>query len=67
MGVYSMMVVIFLIVTTVCVVGCVIATLIVYIDYFKKKKEYEEDIEHLKEEVRVCRLILQKRHTQGGS
>lgn len=67
MDVYRMMVIIFLIVATVCVVGCVIATLIVYMDYFKKKKEYEEDMEHLKEEVRVCRSILQKRHTQGGS
>lgn len=67
MGAYSMLVVIFLVVATVCIVGCVIATLLVYLDYFKKKKEYEEEIEHMKEEVRVCRLILQKRHTQGGS
>lgn len=67
MGAYSMMVVIFLVVATVCIVGCVIATLLVYLDYFKKKKEYEEEIEHMKEEVRVCRLILQKRHTHGGS
>lgn len=67
MDAYSMMVIIFVIIATVCIFGCAISTMLVYIDYNKMKKEYEKEIEHLKEERNICRLMLQKRNIQDGS
>lgn len=67
MDAYNIVFIIFLIIACASIVGCIIATLLVWLDYFKMKKEYEEEIEHLKKEVRACRLILKKRSTQDGS
>lgn len=63
----SMMVVIFLIVATICIFGCVIATMLVFIDYNKMKKGYENEIKYLEEERRICRSLLKKRNTPDGS
>lgn len=67
MDAYSISIVIFLIVATIAIFGSVIATVLVYMDYNKMKREYEKEIEHLKEERNVCRSILKKRSTPDGS
>lgn len=56
-----------IIVACICIVGSVIATFLVWCDYQKMKKAYEEEIEHLKQEVRACRSLLKKQNTSAGS
>ena len=63
----SVMIVIFMVITAFSVAMCCLATLFIYLDYFKKKKEYEKEIKHIKEERDVCRSMLKKRNTQDGS
>lgn len=61
MAAYETLLVIFIIVATGCIVGCVISTMLVYFDYYKMKRNMKEEIEHLKKERDVCRqLLIQK-------
>lgn len=55
------MIVIFMCITAFCVVICIAATLLCYIDYRKQKRASRAEIEHLKAEVRACRELLRKR------
>lgn len=67
MDAVDLMVIIFIIVTAFSVAVCCLATLFIYLDYFKRKREYEKEIEHLKEERDICRSMLQRRSIQDGS
>lgn len=55
------MIVIFMCVTSFCVVICIAVTLLCYMDYMKQKRASCEEIAHLKTEVRVCRELLKRR------
>jgi len=54
-------IVIFMCVTSFCVVICIAATLLCYMDYMKQKRASREEIAHLKTEVRACRELLKRR------
>ena len=61
MAAYETLLVIFIIVATGCIFGCVISTMLVYFDYYKMKRNMKEEIEHLKKERNICRqLLIQK-------
>lgn len=55
------MIVIFMCVTAFCVVICIAATLLCYLDYMKQKRESAAEVEHLRAEVRACRELLRAR------
>ena len=55
------MIVIFMCVTSFCVVICIAATLLCYMDYMKQKRASREEIAHLRTEVRACRELLKRR------
>lgn len=55
------MIVIFMCVTAFCVVICIAATLLCYMDYMKQKRASREEIAHLRTEVRACRELLKRR------
>lgn len=69
MAEYRTLLIIFIIVATGCIVGCVISTVLVYFDYYKMKRNMKEEIEHLKKERNICRqLLIQKgENIQDGS
>lgn len=47
-------------------VGSCISAVLCWFDYWKLKKEKEEEIAHLKKEVRACRSLLKKRSIRDG-
>lgn len=55
------MIVIFMCVTALCVVICIVATLLCCLDYMKQKRESAAEVEHLRAEVRACRGLLRAR------
>jgi len=58
---YTTMMVLYLVISTACVIGCIAATLLCYMDYMKQKRASREEIAHLKTEVRACRELLKRR------
>ena len=60
-------IVIFMCVTSFCVVICIAATLLCYMDYMKQKRESRAEIEHLKAEVRACRELLRRKENKGNA
>lgn len=52
------MIVIFMCVTSFCVLFCIVATMRVWFDHIRQKRESAAEIEHLKAEVRACRELL---------
>lgn len=62
----TMLIVIFIVIASFCVSGCIIATMLTYLSYFKQKKEYENEIEHLKKERDVCKMLLKRRNMKDG-
>jgi hypothetical protein len=60
------LIVIFIVIASFCITGCIIATMLTYLSYFKQKKEYENEIEHLKKERDICRQMLKRRNTPDG-
>jgi uncharacterized Fe-S cluster-containing radical SAM superfamily protein len=58
---YTTMMILYLVISTACVIGCIAATLLCYMDYMKQKRESRAEIEHLKAEVRACRELLKRR------
>lgn len=58
---YTTMMILYLVISTACVIGCIVATLLCYMDYMKQKRASREEIEHLKAEVRACRELLRKK------
>lgn len=67
MGAYEIVMIIFLIIACACIFGCVISTMLVFLHYQKMKKEWENEIEHIKKERNVCLDLLKRRNTQDGS
>lgn len=55
---YTTMMIVYITISTTCVIGCIIATLLCYCDYMKQKSEARAEVEHLKAEVRACRKLL---------
>lgn len=58
MQAFQTMMIIYITVSTACVVGCIIATLLCYLDFVRQKRESRAEVEHLKAEVRACRGLL---------
>ena len=56
----------FMIIATICVVGCIISAMLVTLEYFHSKKEFEKELKHLKEERDACRELLKQRSTSSG-
>ena len=61
MQAFQTMMIIYITVSTACVVGCIIATLLVYLDFVRQKRESAAEVEHLRAEVRACRELLRRR------
>ena len=55
---YTTTMIIYITISTACVIVCIIATLLCYCDYMKQKREARAEAEHLKAEVRACRELL---------
>ena len=61
MQAFQTMMIIYITVSTACVVGCIIATMLCYLDYMKQKRESAAEVEHLRAEVRACRELLRNK------
>ena len=61
MQAFQTMMIIYITVSTACVVGCIIATLLVYLDFVRQKRESAAEVEHLRAEVRACRELLRNK------
>lgn len=58
---YTTMMIVYIVITTACVVFCMVATMRVYLDHARQKRESRAEIEHLKAEVRACRELLRNK------
>ena len=47
-------------------IGACVSSVLCWFDYWRLKKEKEEEIRHLKEEVRACRSLLKKQSIRDG-
>lgn len=47
-------------------IGSCVSAVLCWFDYWRLKNEKEEEIAHLKKEVRACRYLLKKRGTRDG-
>lgn len=56
---------VFIIVLAVSVMICIVATMLTYLDYMRQKRGFEAEIEHMREEVRACRKLLQDKANAG--
>lgn len=56
---------VFIIVLAVSVMICIVATMLTYLDYMRQKRGFEAEIEHMREEVRICRKLLQDKAHAG--
>lgn len=55
---YTTTMIIYITISTVCVIVCIAATLRVYREHIRQARESAAEIEHLKAEVRTCRELL---------
>ena len=58
---YTTTMIIYITISTACVIVCIAATLRVYREHIRQKRESAAEIEHLKAEVRACRELLRKK------
>lgn len=58
MELFQKMMIVYIVITTACVVFCIVATMRVWLDHVRQKRESAAEIEHLKAEVRACRELL---------
>ena len=58
MEAFQTMMIVYIVITTACVLFCIVATMRVYLDHARQKRESRAEIEHLKAEVRACRELL---------
>lgn len=58
MEVFQTMMIIYITISTTCVLFCIVATMRVWLDHIRQKRESRAEIEHLKAEVRACRELL---------
>ena len=61
METFQTMMIIYITVSAACVVGCIVATMLCYLDFVKQKRESAAEVEHLKAEVRACRELLKRK------
>lgn len=61
MELFQKMMIVYIVISTVCVLFCIIATMRVWFDHIRQKRESRAEIEHLKAEVRACRNLLRKK------
>jgi len=61
MQAFQTMMIIYITVSTACVVGCIIATMLCYLDFVRQKRESAAEVEHLRAEVRACRELLRNK------
>jgi hypothetical protein len=61
MQAFQTMMIIYITVSTACVVGCIVATMLCYLDFVRQKRESAAEVEHLRAEVRACRELLRAR------
>lgn len=64
---FQVMVVIFTTIATACVMFCMVATMRVWFDHVRQKRESVAEIEHLKAEVRACRELLRRKESKGNA
>lgn len=58
---YTTTMIIYITISTACVIVCIAATLRVYREHIRQARESAAEIEHLKAEVRACRELLRRR------
>ena len=58
MEVFQTMMIVYIVITTACVLFCIVATMRVYLDHARQKREIAAEIQHLKAEGRACRELL---------
>lgn len=61
MELFQKMMIVYIVISTACVLFCIIATMRVWFDHVRQKRESRAEIEHLKAEVRACRNLLRKK------
>lgn len=61
MELFQKMMIVYIVISTACVLFCIIATMQVWFDHVRQKRESRAEIEHLKAEVRACRNLLRRR------
>lgn len=59
--------IIFITVATFATLLCIITTTVCITEYAKQKRKSEEEIEHLKAEVRACRELLRRKESKGNA
>lgn len=64
---YTTMMILYLVISTTCVIGCIAATLLCYIDYKRQTRASRAEIEHLKAEVRACRELLRRKESKSNA
>lgn len=58
MELFQKMMIVYIVISTVCVLFCIAATLRVYREHIRQARASAAEIEHLKAEVRACRELL---------
>ena len=67
MEAFQTMMIVYIVITTACVLFCIVATMRVYLDHARQKRESRAEIEHLKAEVRACRELLRRKESKGNA
>lgn len=58
---YTTMMIVYIVITTACVVFCIVATMRVWFDHIRQARASAAEIEHLKAEIRACRELLRRK------
>ena len=58
---YTTLMIVYITISTACVIWCIVATLLVYLDHAKQVRASSAEIAHLREEVRACRELLKRK------
>ncbi|MBQ4599112.1 MAG: hypothetical protein IJT87_12400 [Ruminiclostridium sp.] len=67
MEAFQTMMIVYITISTACVIGCIVATLLVYLDNAKAKRASSAEIAHLQAEVRACRELLRRKESKGNA
>lgn len=64
---YTTMMIVYITISTACVLFCIAATLRVYREHIRQARASAAEIEHLKAEVRACRELLRRKESKGNA